>query len=175
MSDLASLQEIQDLLQGWMYRDLNQWDKLEALFHDDGEIEITWFEGRLADFVEGSAKMGASDLRTKHMISPSLVQFNGGKAIVETNCIIVGANIKRKFGCNAHGRFYDRIEQRKWGLEAYAAADIDYNAVQEYPREYAALAYLLTTGGFPVKRIFPTRDSDQEKSIKVQAQRWLHR
>jgi len=46
---LEDRQSIADLMTGWIHRDLAEWDKLRELFHPDGTIEITWFEG-LATF-----------------------------------------------------------------------------------------------------------------------------
>jgi hypothetical protein len=51
--------------------------------------------------------------------------------------------------------------------------DIDPAAVARYPREYAALAYLLEKSGFPVTRVFATKGSDLEKEIKESATAWL--
>src|SRR6266851_1971608 len=83
-SRLEDRQSIADLMTGWIHRDLAEWDKLRELFHPDGTIEITWFEGLASDFVDGSMRMGESDFRTKHFISAPVVTFNGNKAIVET-------------------------------------------------------------------------------------------
>lgn len=77
--------QITDLLTGWMHRDLGEWDQLRNLFHPDGTIEITWFEGLASDFVDGSMRMGASDVRTKHLIGTPVVTFNA-----ETTRAIVG-------------------------------------------------------------------------------------
>ena len=57
-------QQLNDLVNGWIHRDLGEWAQLRDLFHPDGTIEITWFEGLASDFVDGSMRMGASDLRT---------------------------------------------------------------------------------------------------------------
>lgn len=53
-------QQLNDLVNGWMHRDLGEWAALRQLFHPDGTIEITWFEGLARDFVDGSMRMGAS-------------------------------------------------------------------------------------------------------------------
>jgi hypothetical protein len=45
--------------------------------------------------------------------------------------------------------------------------------VQKYPREYAPLAYLLEKSGFPVNRVYPTKGSDLEKTIKAKGRTWL--
>lgn len=188
---LNDRQQITDLLTGWMHRDLGEWDQLRDLFHPDGTIEITWFEGLGSDFVDGSMRMGASDVRTKHMVGTPVVTFNPAatKAIVETNAMIIGEHVKLNLGCIGHNRFYDMAEKRDgvWKLfrrqSIYDMAsftfplgvvDIDQQTVAKYPREYAALAYLLEKSGFPVQRVFATRGSELEKQMKADAAQWLN-
>ena len=179
---------IADLMTGWMHRDLGEWDQLRNLFHPDATMEITWFSGKASDFVDGSMKMGASDLKTKHVVTSPVVTFNGDKAIAETNAIVIGDNAVLGVGCENHCRFYDRVEKRNgaWKLAnrhaiydmgtflfPYGIVEIDKAAVEKYPREYAPLAYLLENSGFPVTKVFPTKGSDLEKKIKAEAQAWL--
>lgn len=188
---LDDRQQITDLLTGWMHRDLGEWDQLRDLFHPDGTIEITWFEGLGSDFVDGSMRMGASDVRTKHMVGTPVVTFNPAatKAIVETNAMIIGEHVKLNLGCIGHNRFYDMAEKRDgvWKLfkrqSIYDMAsftfplgvvDIDQQTVAKYPREYAALAYLLEKSGFPVQRVFATRGSELEQQMKAGAAQWLN-
>lgn len=183
-------QQLNDLMNGWIHRDLGEWDQLRNLFHPDGTIEITWFEGLASDFVDGSMRMGASDLRTKHLIASPRVTFNGAgnKAILETNAMIIAENVKLNLGCECHNRFYDLAEKRngQWKLfhrqSVYdmgtftfpqGIVEIDPATVAKYPREYVALAYLLEKSGFPLSRVFATRGSDLEKEMKTAAQRWL--
>jgi hypothetical protein len=181
-------QSIADLMTGWIHRDLAQWDQLRELFHPDGTIEISWFEGLASDFVEGSMRMGESDVRTKHFIGAPVVAFNGQKATVETNAVVVGENVRLDLGCSTHARFYDQVEKRNgaWkivkrqGIYDFSyfnfpqgVVEIDRELVKKYPREYAALAYLLEKSGFPVKRVFATKGSDLEKTMKADGQAWL--
>ena len=49
---------------------------------------------RDSDFVDGSMRMGKSDLRTKHFVRAPVVTFNGNKAIVETNAVVIGGNVR---------------------------------------------------------------------------------
>ena len=185
---LEDRQSIADLMTGWIHRDLAEWDKLRDLFYPDGTIEISWFEGLASDFVEGSRRMGQSDIRTKHFIAAPLVTFNGNKAIAETNAVVIGENVRLDLGCSAHARFYDQVEKRggvwkivkRQGIYDFATfnfpqgvVEIDRALVKKYPREYAALAYLLEMSGFPVKRVFATRGSDLEKTMKAKGQAWL--
>jgi hypothetical protein len=116
------------------------------------------------------------------------VTFNGYKAIAETNAIVVVDNAVLKVGCEGHARFYDRVEKREgaWKIVDRQAiydictftfptgfVELDQLAVQKYPREYAPLAYLLEKSGFPVNRVYPTKGSDLEKTMKVEGQAWL--
>jgi SnoaL-like domain len=185
---LEDRQNIVDLMTGWIHRDLAEWDKLRELFHPDGTIEISWFEGLASDFVDDSMRMGKSDLRTKHFISAPLATFNGNKAIVETNAVVIGENVCLDLGVSAHARFYDEVEKRKgvWKIMKrqgiydvgyfnfpQGMVEIDRDLVKKYPREYAPLAYLLEKSGFPVKRVFATKGSDLEKTMKANGQAWL--
>lgn len=180
---------IADLMTGWIHRDLAQWDDLRQLFHPEGTIEITWFEGLFSDFVDASARMGQSDLRTKHLIANPVVSFRDDKAIAETNAMIVGENVRHGVGCTTHNRFYDRIQKRdgSWkivhrqsiydmGIITYPTGpvDVDTDRLTAHPREYAALAYLLEISGFPVNRVFATKDSELEREMKRCGTEWLH-
>jgi len=188
MQTLEDRQSIADLMIGWIHRDLAEWDKLRALFHPDGTIEISWFEGLASDFVDGSMRMGQSDVRTKHFISAPLVTFKGNKAIAETNAVVIAENAHLDLGVSAHARFYDQIEKREgiWkiakrqGIYDFAyfnfpqgVVEIDRELLKKYPREYAALGYALEKSGFPVKRVFATKGSDLEKTMKANGQAWL--
>jgi hypothetical protein len=185
---LQDRQDIADLMTGWIHRDLAEWDQLLELFHDDGIIEVTWFEGLFGEFVKGSQKMGNSGFSTKHVIGSPVITFNCDRAIVETNAIIIGENASLGLGCNGHNRFYDLVEKRDgvWRIVKrqsiydmgnftfpVGVVDIDQATVAKYPREYAALAYLLEKSGFPVKRVFATKFSQQEQEMKAKGKQWL--
>lgn len=187
---LQDRQQITDLMTGWIHRDLGEWERLRDLFHPDGTIEVTWFEGLAGDFIDGSMRMGASDMRTKHLIATPVMTFNTAatKAIVETNAMIIGENVRLNLGCVGHNRFYDMAEKRDgvWKLfrrqSIYdmasftfpcGVAEVEQEIVAKYPREYAALAYLLEKSGFPLKRVFATRGSVLEQQMKAAGSAWL--
>lgn len=181
---------INDLMNGWMHRDLSQWDELGKLFHPEGTIEVTWFEGLASEFIKGSMRMGGSDLGTKHLFGTPVVVFNSArdKAISETNAMIIGQNSKLELGATCHNRFYDMLEKRDgvWRILRrqvvydfgtfdfpFGQVEIDKEAAKRYPAAYAPLAYLLEKSGFPVQRVFATKGSALEADMKAQAQRWL--
>ncbi|WP_407917784.1 nuclear transport factor 2 family protein [Kitasatospora sp. NE20-6] len=187
---LQDRQDIADLMTGWVHRDQGRWDRLRELFHPDARIEITWFEGAASDFVDASARMATTDLRTKHLVTSPTVTFSadGTRAVSETNAVIVAENSSLGLGCNGHNRFIDRIERRAgvWRIldrtSVYdfatftfpaGIAEIDPEVVARYPREYGALAYLLDRSGFPVLRTFATKGSELEHAIEKSAFAWL--
>lgn len=189
-NQLHDRQQLNDLMNGWMHRDLGEWEQLRDLFHPDGTIEITWFEGLASDFVAGSMRMGKSDLRTKHLIAAPAITFSasGDKAILETNAMIIAENVQLNVGCECHNRFYDMAEKRDgvWRLVRRQSiydmgtftfplglVEIDPGVVAKYPREYATLAYMLEKSGFPLQRVFATRGSELEQKIKHDAKQWL--
>jgi hypothetical protein len=188
LETLEDRQSIADLMTGWIHRDLAEWDKLRELFHPDGTIEVTWFEGLASEFVDGSMRMGKSDLRTKHIVSAPIVTFNGSKAIAETNAVLIGENQRLALGVSAHARFYDQVEKRNgvWKIVKRQSIydfgyfnllrgliEIEPDLVKKYPLEYAPLAYLLEKSGFPLKRVFATKGSDLEKTMKANGHAWL--
>ena len=180
---------IADLMTGWMHRDLSEWDQLRDLFHPDATVEITWFDGTAADFITGSARMGASDLRNKHVITSPQITFNGDRALAQTNAMVIAENTVLELGATTHNRFWDRMEKRDgvWRIAKRQSfydmshfnfltqvPEIDEKEVRRFPREYAALAYLLEKSGFPIVREFPTRDSALEAEIKAAGFAWLN-
>lgn len=186
--NLDDKREIDALINGWMYRDIGEWDKLLELFHDDGVIEVTWFEGLFRDFVAASRRMGASGLKTKHLIGVPSVISDGDRAISETNAVILVDNDKLDFGCAVHNRFFDMVERRggEWRIVKrqsiydmgtftfpYGPAEIDGVAARRYPRAYAPLAYVLEKSGVPVKRVFATKGGELEANMRRDALTWL--
>lgn len=179
---------IGELINGWIYRDTAQWDKLAALFAPDATIEVTWFEGLAHDFIEASRVMGTSSLSSKHVIGSPIVTFNGDRAVSETNAMIVGMNESIRLGATVHSRFYDYLEKQngEWKIckrqVIYDCGSFDFPAgiipvdqqvVSLFPLAYAPLGYLLHSGGYPVKRLFATRNSPQEAEIRRGGEAWL--
>jgi hypothetical protein len=186
---LQDRQDIADLMIGWVHRDLYQWDKLRGLFHPDGTIKISWFDGLFSLFVDASEKMANSDLSSKHLICAPSVTFNGDKAIAETSAMIVLENTKLKLGCNCYNRFYDLVEKRDGTWKIFrretiydlatftfplGMVEIDAEIVAKYPREYAPMAYILEKGGFPAQGLFATRGSVLETEMKIKGEAWLN-
>jgi hypothetical protein len=102
--------------------------------------------------------------------------------------MIIVENGLLDLGCVTHNRFYDLVEKRHgaWKIlrrqtiydTGYftfplGVVEIDRGVISRYPREYAALAYLLERSGFSIKRVFATKASQLEKKMKEEGEAWL--
>ena len=65
-------------------RDNHMWEEMVASYHPDSLVEISWFKGTGAKFVElsrGAVREGTINF---HVMSPAIVTVNGDRAIAET-------------------------------------------------------------------------------------------
>lgn len=188
MEFAADKAAIGELINGFMYRDTAQWQKLSGLFSADAVIEVTWFEGLARDFIAASQKMSASPLTTKHLIGTPVISCRPQRAVAETNVMIIVLNADLRLGSTVHARFYDYVEKhdnawkisRRQVIYDFGSFDfpagpvaIDAEVAARFPLAYAALGYLLNSAGYPVKRLFATKGSEQETAMRQAGERWL--
>jgi len=77
-------------------RDQGQWARMLACYHADSRVSISWVEATGPEFVAMSERAFAAGVRHLHMMSPTLVTLNGGRALAETGCVILlNGNIGR--------------------------------------------------------------------------------
>jgi hypothetical protein len=67
-------------------RDNSLWDEMESYYHPDSFIDISWFNGSGAEFVAQSRRLSGPGTIVLHMLSPSIVNIRGDRAIAETPC-----------------------------------------------------------------------------------------
>jgi hypothetical protein len=115
---LADKHACAEVIQTWgLARDLGRWPELVATFAPEGEIAVSWFRGPFADFVERCRQAFAAGNRSKHLLFPSAVRLNGGRAVAETSVVILVRQAIEGVLCDltSYGRFLDRMERRdRW-------------------------------------------------------------
>lgn len=59
MSDLYEDKlAFRELVENWvLYRDAGNWERFATVWHSGGWMTATWFQGRVADFIEASRKL----------------------------------------------------------------------------------------------------------------------
>ena len=63
--DTADRLAIRDLIENWaLYRDARLWDRFRTVWHKDGQMRATWFQGSFEDFIKVSQE--GYDTRRAH-------------------------------------------------------------------------------------------------------------
>jgi hypothetical protein len=110
--------EIAGVLSRWAHaRDVADWETLEACFHPDAMIRISWIHGTAAEFVERSKALAANrkpGMRNKHEITGPNIRINGARAlgICHVHLLIRGMVDDYEVDLQSWFHFFDRIEKR---------------------------------------------------------------
>ena len=110
--------EIADVLARWAHaRDVGDWETLEACFHSDAMIWISWIHGTAGEFVERSKALAANrkpGMRNKHEITGPNIRINGNRAVgvCHVHLLIRGMVEGHEVDLQSWFHFFDRIEKR---------------------------------------------------------------
>src|SRR5512147_728009 len=69
-------------------RDMGRWDRMNACYHPDAVVRISWFQGNAHDFVDASREMAGRGVLAKHRLGPVSVRINGMRAVATMTVII---------------------------------------------------------------------------------------
>ncbi|HEV2531664.1 nuclear transport factor 2 family protein [Phenylobacterium sp.] len=188
------LSQIQQSVLNFAARDQGRWDDLLQQFHADGRIQVSWFRGPFARFVEASQRLAASSpVATKHLIWPPRVRVAGDRAVADTDVAIMLRMPLRgqQADLTSYARFHDWFERRETGWKALRRVCIyerdrldpvgdptafgslrDELDLHSHPAQYRHLAGTLASLG---AEILPQvcAGSDEEQAIFASDQRWL--
>jgi hypothetical protein len=169
---LSDQDEIVELVQNWaLWRDAGDWERFRSVWHDDGWMTATWFQGPAAEFIKVSKAGFDKGVSILHFLGGCSVDVKGGRAVAQTKMTINQRGDVDKITVDVvcTGRFYDFLEKRngKWGivrrqpiyekdrmdpLDPSASLKLDPDLLGSFPEGYRHLAYLQTRLGFKVKR-----------------------
>ena len=120
--------QIVDVVNNWaLWRDAGDWERFRTVWHDDGWMSATWFQGPAAQFIEVSRAGFERGVSILHFLGGSSVDVNGSRAIAQTKMTINQRasvdGVTVDVVCT--GRFYDFFEKRtgRWAI-VRAAADL---------------------------------------------------
>jgi hypothetical protein len=185
---------IREQLENWaIFRDAGLWDQFRSVWHDDGYMMATWFQGPFADFIrvnqEGWAKGKSTIL---HFLGGSSVEIVGKRAITQTKMTISQRaaldGVPVEVLCT--GRFFDFFEKRKgrWAIvlrrlfyekdrmdtiDLSQTISLDKDLLASFPVGYQHLAYLQTKLGFNVKRDMPGLKGPEADRLYEHGRNWL--
>ncbi len=166
---------IRELVENWVvWRDAGDWERFATVWHDEGFMMATWFQGPAADFIRVSREGFERGVNILHFLGGHTVDIAGDRAISQTKMTILQRAAVHGVECDIAciGRFYDFLEKRdgRWGIvlrqpiyekdrldpvDPAAALELDADVLAGFPIGYKHLAYAQTQIGYDVKRDMP--------------------
>ena len=184
---------IRQLVEDWaVLRDARMWERFRTVWHEDGVMQATWFQGSRDEFIKVSEEGYARGVRILHFLGGSTIDVAGTRAIAQTKMTISQRARVEDVLCDVvcTGRFYDFFEQRngRWGLvlrqpiyekdrldplDPSAKLALDKELLARFPEGYRHLAYLQTRIGYTVKPDMPGLDGPEVEALYKRGERWL--
>ena len=184
---------IREVVENWVvWRDAGDWERFRTVWHDDGRMMATWFQGTAAQFIEASREGWNRGVNILHFLGGSSIDVAGRRAIAQTKMTISQRAVVDGTACDVvcTGRFYDFFEQRNdvWAIvlrqpiyekdrldpiDPGASIELDSALLNEFPDGYRHLAYVQTKNGFTVKRDMPTLTGPLVEAVYRRGAAWL--
>jgi len=106
---------ISQVVQNWIiWRDAGFWERFATVWHDDGWMSATWFQGPAPKFIEVSRRGFERGVSILHFQGGTSVDLRGERAIAQTKMTISQRaevdGVQVDVLCT--GRFYDFFELR---------------------------------------------------------------
>jgi SnoaL-like domain len=191
--DLLDRLEIRAVVENWVvWRDAGDWERFRTVWHDDGRMQATWFQGTAAEFIEASRQGWAKGVSILHFLGGHSSEVAGTRAIAQTKMTISQRGDVEGVRCDVvcTGRFYDFFEQRngRWAIvlrqpiyekdrldpvDPAAKLSLDQGLLEGFPEGYRHLAYLQSRIGYAVKRDMPGLKGPEVEALYAKGKRWL--
>ncbi|MGZ4294148.1 MAG: nuclear transport factor 2 family protein [Solirubrobacteraceae bacterium] len=196
---MSDAQAIRDLVENWVvWRNAGDWDRFATVWHDDGVMMATWFQGPARDFIRVSRESFERGVRILHFLGGTSVDLSGDRAIAQTKMTITQRATVEGVECDVicTGRFYDFLERcaeadptrpihrivlrqpiyeqdRLNPVDPAAVLSLDAAQLERFPAGYRHLAYLQTQIGFAVKPDMPGLTGPEVEALYARGAAWL--
>ena len=194
MSDeLTDRLEIRATVENWvLWRDAGDWGRFATVWHTDGWMSATWFQGPATRFIEVSREGFERGVNILHSLGGFTCDINGTRAISQ-----VKMNILQRAPLDGVmvdvvciGRFYDFFEKRdgRWAIvrrqpiyekdrldpvDPAARLALDPAILARFPEGYRHLGYLQARNGFTVKEDMPGLRGPSVARLYEEGKAWL--
>jgi len=182
-----------ETVQNWaLWRDAGDWERFRTVWHDDGWMTATWFQGPATQFIEVSRAGFERGVSILHFLGGTSVDLKASRAIAQTKMTINQRaqvdGVLADVVCT--GRFYDFFEKRagRWGIvrrqpiyekdridpvDPSASLKLDPELLIRFPEGYRHLAYLQTKNGFTIKLDLPQLKGPVVERLYATGRAWL--
>ena len=188
---------IRQTIERWaVWRDAGDWARFATVWHPEGRMEATWFQGPFADFIRVTQEGWTKGVRILHFLGGSAIEVKGDRAIAQTKMTISQRGMVEGEGgpvlCDVvcTGRFYDFMKKHagEWKVfhrqpiyekdridpvDSTAVVSLDQKALATFPEGYRHLAYIQTRIGYPVKMDMPMLTGPVVDDLYERGARWL--
>jgi hypothetical protein len=184
---------IRELVENWvLWRDAADWERFATVWHSDGWMTATWFQGSAADFIKVSKEGFEKGVSILHFLGGWTCEIAGQRAISQTKMTISQRapveGVLVDVLCT--GRFYDFLEKRegRWGMvrrqpiyekdrldpiDPAAVLKLDPELLARFPEGYRHLAYLQTRIGYKIKQGLPGLRGPAVEKLYGEGKAWL--
>jgi hypothetical protein len=190
---VADRREIRELLENWVvWRDAGFWDRFRTVWHDDGVMMATWFQGTADEFIRVSKEGWDKGVSILHFLGGTSIDLAGNRAVSQTKMTISQRGKVDGILCDivCTGRFYDFLEKRdgRWGMvlrqpiyekdtlmpvSPSSKVELDPDLLVRFPPGYRHLAYIQTRIGYKVKTDMPGLQGPEVERLYARGAAWL--
>jgi hypothetical protein len=193
---MSYAQAIRDLIENWIvWRDAGDWERFATVWHDDGVMMATWFQGPARDFIRVSREGFERGVRILHFQGGTSIDLAGDRAIAQTKMTITQRTTVEGVECDVvcTGRFYDFLERRGeigpthrlvlrqpiYEIDRLTPVSggpgpaLDRDLLAQFPSGYRHLAYIQAKIGYDVKRDMPGLTGPEVQALYCRGAEWL--
>jgi hypothetical protein len=184
---------IRELIENWvLWRDSGNWERFRGVWHNDGRIMATWFQGTADAFIEANKEGWARGVSILHFLGGTSIDIVGERAVAQTKMTISQRDHVEGVLCDVvcTGCFYDFFERRsdRWGfvlrqpiyekdrldpVETGALLQLYSDLLNRFPEGYRRVAYMQTRIGYTVKPDMPGLKGAAVEALYRQGASWL--
>ena len=184
---------IRELIENWvLWRDAGDWERFRTVWHDDGKMYATWFQGPADDFIAASRHGFDNGVSILHFLGGQTIEVAGSRAISQTKMTITQRAEVHGVVCDVvcTGRFFDFLEKRSgnWGyvlrrliyekdridpVDPAAKLQLDPELLAKFPVGYRHLGYMQASLGFKVKMNMPGLKGAEVQALYDYGRDWL--
>ena len=184
---------IRQTVERWaVWRDAGDWERFATVWHPDGVMMATWFQGHHKDFIRVTQEGWKKGVSILHFLGGSAIEINGDRAIAQTKMTISQRGDVEGVMCDVvcTGRFYDFMvrHEGQWKVlhrqpiyekdridpvDPAAQLKLDQAALASMPAGYRHLAYIQTRIGYNVKMDMPMLTGPEVENLYRRGANWL--
>ena len=184
---------IRQVVENWaLWRDAGDWERFRTVWHPDGVMMATWFQGSAEQFIAVTREGWDKGVSILHFLGGCAIDVAGDRAIAQTKMTISQRAAVDGVPCDVvcTGRFYDFFvrhggawllllrqpiyeKDRLDPVDPAARLELDPALLARFPEGYRHLAYLQTKIGFKVKPDMPMLKGEAVQRLYARGSAWL--